>query len=261
MDIRVALLPNLLPEDLQNSTVLVIDTLRFTTTACVALASGASSVRVTAEIQEAVALREQDPALLLCGERECRPIQGFDLGNSPAEYAPDQVSNRHLVFTTTNGTRAVAAAIKAHEIWLAALVNRKSVCDALTASQQNATTGQRVWIVCAGTDQAIAAEDVLAAGAILDQLGVAPRDDGGLLALGHWKRVQAAAKVRGLPLAIEESFQVSLGGVNLLESGYADDLVTAARIDSLAVCPTNLQPELEPEERRVFRSLHRVNQL
>ena len=34
-------------------------------------------------------------------------IEGFALGNSPREYTPETVGGKTVVFTTTNGTRAM----------------------------------------------------------------------------------------------------------------------------------------------------------
>ena len=46
-------------------------------------------------------------AAVLGGERGGLPIPGFDLGNSPAEYTRERVGGKTVVFTTTNGTRAM----------------------------------------------------------------------------------------------------------------------------------------------------------
>ena len=41
------------------------------------------------------------------GERGGLPIEGFDLGNSPAEFMPQAVGGKTVVLTTTNGTKAL----------------------------------------------------------------------------------------------------------------------------------------------------------
>ena len=46
-------------------------------------------------------------------------IEGFTLGNSPREYTPNSIGGKTLVFTTTNGTRAMLHARLADDIsWL-----------------------------------------------------------------------------------------------------------------------------------------------
>ena len=62
MQIRVALLPEHLPDDWCSAAAtvaIVIDTLRFTTTACQALVAGAESVQVASEIEQARQLAAQ----------------------------------------------------------------------------------------------------------------------------------------------------------------------------------------------------------
>ena len=104
-------LPDLVtPEELAGGTVVVIDVLRASTVICHALAAGARAVIPMLEVARSPADRRRAwPAgqAMLGGEREGLPIAGFDLGNSPAEYRPDTVGGRTIVFTTTNGTRAM----------------------------------------------------------------------------------------------------------------------------------------------------------
>jgi len=40
-------------------------------------------------------------------ERNGEKMPGFDKGNSPFEYAGDQVKGQRIAFTTTNGTQAI----------------------------------------------------------------------------------------------------------------------------------------------------------
>ena len=54
------------------------------------------------------------------GERGGLPIAGFDLGNSPAEYTRERVAGKTVVFTTTNGTRAMKRCHAAHRVLVGA---------------------------------------------------------------------------------------------------------------------------------------------
>jgi len=90
----------------------VIDVLRASTTIITALAHGAAGVRpalTTEQARELAAGSGAGPAMLLGGERGGLRIDGFDLGNSPLEYAPARVAGRRIVITTTNGTAALDA--------------------------------------------------------------------------------------------------------------------------------------------------------
>src|SRR5262249_38742437 len=98
------------------------------------------------------------------GERGGKRIDGFDLGNSPLEYTRDRLNGKTLVFTTTNGTRAMLHSRQAARILIGAFVNLSALCRELESADA-------VDIVCAGTDRQITREDVLFAGAVGDELG------------------------------------------------------------------------------------------
>ena len=105
-------LPALAQRDLSETTCVVFDILRATSTLVTALHHGAQAIIPVSEIAEAVALQRQQPDLLLAGERDGLRIRAeqsggidFDFGNSPREFRPEKVRGRTLVSTTTNGTR------------------------------------------------------------------------------------------------------------------------------------------------------------
>ena len=133
--VHVHLLPQLVrPEELAGTTVVVIDMLRATTTIVEALSAGAVAVIPCGEIEEArQCARQRSPAALLGGERGGRPIAGFDLGNSPAEYTAERVGGKTVVLTTTNGTRALLHSRQAARVLVAAFAN----CAATTAALES----------------------------------------------------------------------------------------------------------------------------
>ena len=98
---------------------------------------------------------------MLGGERRGKRIEGFDLGNSPAEYTPEAVGGRRVFITTTNGTRALHHARLARRVVVGAFVN-------LSAVVASVRDEPRVDILCAGTDGSETREDILAAGAIVE---------------------------------------------------------------------------------------------
>src|SRR5215218_3513126 len=108
--LRVHKLPQAVDrEELVGSTVVVVDLLRATSTICQALAAGATEVVPFLEVSQALEAAEKHGRrdIVLGGERGGKRIDGFDLGNSPAEYTPATVGGRRVFFTTTNGTRAL----------------------------------------------------------------------------------------------------------------------------------------------------------
>ena len=108
-------LPDLVPAGYRPAAVLFIDVLRATTTITAALAAGAEQVIPVMEPGQAIGMKrlleDADPQkrgnIVLGGERKGVRIEGFDLGNSPSSYTPETVRGKTLLFSTTNGTRAI----------------------------------------------------------------------------------------------------------------------------------------------------------
>lgn len=229
--LAVHLLPRLIdPAALRGGVAIVIDQLRASSTITAALAAGAESVRPVVSVEDARAAATRAPGSLLGGERGGVRIEGFDLGNSPAEYTPDQVRGRCLVFTTTNGTAALAHAAGARRVLIGCLANRDAVVRAAAAGPAP------VHLLCAGTHGLISLEDVLAAGAIAEGLldvGLAlPDDDSALIAVELWRRARSAG-AGGILAALRSS----LGGRNVVALGLEDDLRWCARLSVLDVVP------------------------
>jgi 2-phosphosulfolactate phosphatase len=236
-DVRVHLLPELMsPEALTGSVAVVIDVLRASTTIVYALSAGCTAVYPCLEVEEARRLANSMPAgkVLLAGERQGKPLPGFDLGNSPCQFTPQVCRDLALVLTTTNGTRALLRASTAARALLAAFVNYSAVCEQLRLD------ARPVDIVCAGNSGTVALEDVLLAGALVDYLSRAGEvclDDGARLA---WDCFETEGAI------LEGALEVSAGGVLLRSLGYDEDVRAAARVDQLA-----LVPELKRDPLRV----------
>ena len=161
-------LPALAGRDLRDTACVVFDVLRATSTFVTALHHGAKAVIPVAEISEALALRQKQPGVLLGGERDGVKIRAgqtgggdFDLGNSPREYTPEMVRGKTIVSTTTNGTRALRACAGAKTVLAASFLNLTVTARFLRQLQP-----VELLLVCAGTRENMADEDVLAAGAL-----------------------------------------------------------------------------------------------
>ncbi len=88
---------------------IVVDILRGSTTTTTCLQYGAEYIIPTIEVKTAFELAEEYDALLV-GERDNLKIDGFDLGNSPAEVTGEIVKGRKIIFTSTSFPRAIEAA-------------------------------------------------------------------------------------------------------------------------------------------------------
>lgn len=217
---------------------IVIDVLRASTTIITALAHGATRVRPVRTVGEARALAGSTETLL-GGERGGKPIEGFDLGNSPLEYTRERVAGRDVVFTTTNGTAALHACGDAVEVLVGGVVNRSAV--AAVALRLAGGEPRDIHLVCAGTDGAVTEEDLLGAGAILQaaiQLGADEHRDLDAPARAAVADFRAVEQSGGDPAtALACVFATSVGGRNLITIGMENDLAPAAAIDSLPVVP------------------------
>ncbi|MCC9655985.1 2-phosphosulfolactate phosphatase [Rhodopirellula halodulae] len=240
------------------SVAIVIDVLRATTVATTALSAGAKSITTCGTVEEAFSMKSEassDNVPMLCGERGCQPIVGFDFGNSPGEYSPAGVGERELILTTTNGTAAILAAEQCEHMWLACFANLSAVIDRLvrwhTANKDNESAFAR--IVCAGTNGCVTAEDVLLAGAIIamchQRLADSPRfydgpiellNDSGAIALSAWQHCITHDGVNSSE-TLAERLTLTQGGKNLIAANYANDLVDCGSIDVFDLVPTRDQ--------------------
>jgi 2-phosphosulfolactate phosphatase len=217
----------LTPEQLTHSVAVVIDVLRATTTIVYALAAGCCAVWPIEHVEEARRVADQMRAgrVLLGGERDGVPPEGFDLGNSPSEYTCARCKGTTLVLTTTNGTRALLRAAGAARTLIAGFVNYSAVCEQL------AEEARPIDIVCAGYHGDVALEDALLAGALVEFLcehGPVRLNDAARLA---WDCFENHGRV------LDGALEVSAGGAHLLGLGYDEDIRAAARVDQFAVVP------------------------
>ena len=231
--LNVHLLPDLAhPHEMAGQVLVVIDILRASTTLAAAVAAGTRLIVPCLEVDEARQLARQRRAagpVLLGGERGGRLIEGFDLGNSPAEYEAAVVGGTTLVFTTTNGTRAMMRCIGAGRVLIGCFAN-------LSALARQLRSVPRIELICAGTQGQVSWEDTLFAGALVDQLGVgnAQLNDAALVALQAWREIGGfQASWEGLTEALRQG----LGGRNLIEIGRAHDISWAAKLDRFEVVP------------------------
>ncbi|MCA9042299.1 MAG: 2-phosphosulfolactate phosphatase [Planctomycetaceae bacterium] len=239
IDLHVHLLPRISsPIDFSDQVAVVIDILRATTTITTALANGARSVYAVQEVSEALALAEQfsEGAVLLGGERHGEKIEQFHLDNSPLAYTSEVVRDKEIIFTTTNGTRAMAHCRMAKTIYLGSFNNLSAL-----ATRLQEETPEELHLVCAGTDGLISHEDVLFAGAMCEKLGapsesVEPGNDTAKLALDTWRAHNQT------PERFYQALCHSRGGSNLLKLGFDADIRRAAERDLYDIVP-NYDPD------------------
>ena len=232
--LHVHLVPSLFaPEILAGGSAVVIDVLRASTTVCHALHAGADRVVPCGTVGDArrvaVGLRDAGEPALLAGERGCVRVDGFDLGNSPMDFTPATVGGKPVVLTTTNGTAALLRCLEAKEVLVGCFANLSATCDHLAGGDGP------VHLVCAGTDRAVTAEDVLFAGRVVNRLVAA--------GVGHDSIITTATRrsfAAAFAAANPDTAAVladSRGGRNLARLGRGADVAVCAAADSAPVVP------------------------
>lgn len=142
--------------------VVVVDIFQATTTMATAFANGVKSIRPVATIEEAQAYKEK--GWLVGAERNVKRCDFADFGNSPFDYTSEKVAGKNVVFTTTNGTRAITIASSAFRVITGAFVNLKAVADYCLYHKRD------VVVLCSGWQDKVNIEDTLFGGALTDIL-------------------------------------------------------------------------------------------
>lgn len=158
--VDVCLLPELIePEMVKNKIVVVIDIFRASSAIITGLANGVEHFLAVTDPDEAK--EKQRNNYLAAGERKGEQLPGFDLGNSPFDYEPEKVGGKRIVITTSNGTRAIAAAQGAKSIFTACFLNKTATLNYISQQDDN------VLLLCSGSHGTLSMEDTVFAGAML----------------------------------------------------------------------------------------------
>lgn len=153
--------------DFTSKTAVVIDVLRATSVITTALSNGAKAVIPAASIEEARDMYAKGDAdnMLLGGERNAVRIDGFHKGNSPLEYSREEISDKTLILSTSNGTLAIKAAEQADRVIVLSFLNISAVADYLSKQINDLV------IICAGTAGQFSLDDALCAGMLISMIG------------------------------------------------------------------------------------------
>jgi 2-phosphosulfolactate phosphatase len=176
------------PDLLADSVCVVFDVLRATSSMITALARGARNIQPARSVAAALELKRREPDCLLAGERNGVRIRAdatgsidFDLGNSPREFSASIVARKSIVMTTTNGTRALQACHGASRTLICSFLNLQATAEHLLNLDMKS-----LFLICSGTGEQVAYEDVLCAGALVGLMITArphvPLSDSALIA-------------------------------------------------------------------------------
>jgi 2-phosphosulfolactate phosphatase len=181
-------------------------------------------------VEQARRVKEQIGDVLLIGEREGFPPEGFDAGNSPAEVLQLGVEGRQIAFTSTTGAARLGQLRGAEAVLVGGPVNASAVVEA--GGSLAAVGGHPIYAIAAGlTGRPGGTEEDWLGAALLAQ-GLAERGydwinrDEHLNE--HWPDILTPEKVR-------EGFFAGGHGQSLVAKGLGDDITDCSRVDWLPV--------------------------
>ena len=148
-------------ERLEGKVVVVLDILFATSSIVTALAHGATEVIPTLDGHAALAAAQQFPdgSYVLSGELNAETLPGF-VHPTPRALLAAGIAGRRLIYSTTNGTVALAKSQGAAHVYAAALLNGRAVVERIVARHGEST----VLIVCSGSSDNFNLEDFYGAG-------------------------------------------------------------------------------------------------
>ncbi len=159
-------------------------------------------------------------------ERECKRVEGADLGNSPAEFSPAACAGRKVLMSTSNGSPLIKSLEGAEEVIALSFPNLIAVAERLAAIDAAGV------VVCAGWKGAFAMEDALCGGALASELKA--RNPGLVL-------TEAARTAMGLYEARKADLKAALweseSGRRLRAIGFDSDIDLCSRIGTISAVP------------------------
>ena len=148
--------------ELKGKNVVVIDVLRTTTSMITGFTNGAKEIIPTEDVATAGLIgRNSQGQALLCGERNGKLIEGFNLSNSIKEYIPEVVAGKTLIFSSTNGTPALMKSKFARNCIVLGFANISRVVEYLKVLNEDFI------ILCAGKSGEFSLEDTVCAGMLI----------------------------------------------------------------------------------------------
>ncbi len=142
--------------------VVVVDVFRATTSICAALDYGVKSIIPVKRIRHARILKRM--GFIVAAERNGKKVKFADLDNSAISFFNPAFKGKDIVYSTTNGTKAVKRVSGASSIAIGSFVNLEAVAKWVNKQDKN------VIIFCAGWKNKVNMEDSLFAGALTEKL-------------------------------------------------------------------------------------------
>lgn len=209
--------------ELKDKNIVVTDVLRTSTTMITGLSNGAKEIIPTEDVASAGLIgRNSEGQALLCGERNGKIIEGFNLGNSIKEYSHDKVNGKTLIFSSTNGTPAIMKSKFARNCIILGFANLTRVVNYLASIHEDFI------VLCSGKTGEFSLEDTVCSGMLINRLVKKnPKE--------RFELTDSALGAVKLYTAYKDDLlgmlQESEHGKFLCEIGFEDDLAECSKVD------------------------------
>ncbi|HAH57636.1 MAG: 2-phosphosulfolactate phosphatase [Lentimicrobium sp.] len=186
--LEVCLSPALFPfrKTSEPHLTLVIDVLRFSTSVIAAFDYGVNEVIPVNSLMQAEKLKQK--GMLVAAERDGEKLPFADFGNGARDFNVAHIAGKTLVYSTTNGTRALLLAQTAGTAGILAFTNLKAAKSWVLSSSLP------VVLLCSGWKNLISIEDTLCAGAfteaLMQETTFKTECDSAWLSLKYWQSGQ-----------------------------------------------------------------------
>lgn len=125
----------------------IIDVFRAFTVEAYLMNNGAEKIIPVGDKAFAYKYKEENPKIILIGERHGKILPGFNYGNSPSQIENIRFDNKTIVHTTSAGTQGIANTKKAKEILTGSLVNAKAIAKYIKKNNY-----EDISLVCMGLE-------------------------------------------------------------------------------------------------------------
>ncbi|MEM7734990.1 MAG: 2-phosphosulfolactate phosphatase [Deinococcota bacterium] len=232
------LVVDLLPKDHYEDVVVVIDVLRTCTAAALLCANGLDELYICSSVRSSHKLAKSrlktQPPLLLLGERDGMPPEGFNYSNSPTELMQVDISGKAALLLSNNSPTVLRHTRTASHVLLGSLYNAEAVIRHAANLADNT-----IHLVCSGHlgDEDIG--DILAAGymaALLSQVVLPTAADGAPQVELDGTALMAMTMLKAFRDPLEALWHARAGQV-LRELDQASDVTFASYLSQAEAVP------------------------
>lgn len=157
--IEVCFSPALYPDyENKEAVVVVTDVLRASSAIVTAFMNGVERIIPVGTLEEAKKYKNE--GYMVAAERDGIVRDFADFGNSPFNFTEERIKDKHIVYSTTNGTNAIQMASSSYQVLIGAYLNLQALADHIVNSERD------LLILCAGWKNKFNLEDSLFAGAL-----------------------------------------------------------------------------------------------